>query len=61
MASFWEELSRRKVVKVAVAYGIVALGWLVTDNSPPSASTIRLLIGSPNPVPPNRRVTLLSA
>jgi hypothetical protein len=35
MASIWEELKRRNVVKVAVAYAIV--GWLLPEYS--SATT----------------------
>jgi adenylate cyclase len=42
MASVWEELKRRKVVKVAVAYAIV--GWLLVEV----ASTVFPIVQLPN-------------
>ena len=42
MASFWGELKRRKVVKVAVAYAVV--GWLLVEI----ASTIFPIVQLPN-------------
>jgi hypothetical protein len=42
MASFWGELKRRKVVKVAVAYAVV--GWLLVEV----ASTIFPIVQLPN-------------